>query len=76
MRKISEGLEGKIVDEYIDFVSGGKSDRANFLRLLADSDRHKFDLVLVWSLDRFSREGISNTLGYLERFKRAGVKLY
>jgi DNA invertase Pin-like site-specific DNA recombinase len=74
LRDYSRALDGEIVMEYIDCASGsGNADRNNFLKMLEDSDKHKFDLVLIWSLDRLSREGISNTLGYLERLKRNGV---
>ena len=38
-----------------------------------DANKRAFDLLLIWALDRFSREGISNTLGYLERLKRSGI---
>jgi len=43
--------------------------------MLEDANKRKFDLLLIWSLDRLSREGISNTLGYLERLKRNGIAL-
>ena len=33
----------------------------------------KFDLVLFWSLDRFSREGVFATLNHLERLTSYGV---
>ena len=60
----------------IDLASGGGSaDRNRFLQMLEDADKRKFDLVLVWALDRLSREGISNTLGYLDRLNRNGIAL-
>ncbi len=73
LRDYAKALGGEIVAEHIDFASGGRSDRENFVKMLEDADRRKFDLLLIWSLDRLSREGISNTLGYLERLKRNGV---
>lgn len=73
LRDYAKALGGEIVAEYVDYASGGRSDRANFLKMMEDADRRKFDLLLIWSLDRLSREGISNTLGYLERLKRNGV---
>ena len=74
LRDYAKALQGQVIEEYVDFASGGGSvDRKNFLRMLEDADKHRFDLVLVWALDRLSREGISNTLGYLERLKRSGV---
>jgi DNA invertase Pin-like site-specific DNA recombinase len=59
----------QIVGEYIDHVSGGKSasKRPRFTAMLEDAHRRRFDLVLVWALDRLSREGMVPTIGYLER---------
>ncbi len=56
----------QIFDEYIDQQSGGTSDRDEFKRLFADAHKQKFDLVLFWALDRFSREGVLATLKHLE----------
>lgn len=67
------GLE--IVGEYVDMASGGNSNRPKFQEMLKDARERKFGTILVWSLDRFSREGISNTLHYLEELKRSGVAL-
>ena len=75
LRDYAKALTGDIVEEYTDLGSGGNSDREGFTRMLADADKHRFDLLLIWSLDRLSREGISNTLGYLERLKRNGVSI-
>lgn len=75
LRDYAKALGGEVVQEYIDLASGGNGDRVNFLKMFDDADKRKFDLVLVWALDRLSREGISNTLGYLERLKRSGVAL-
>jgi DNA invertase Pin-like site-specific DNA recombinase len=41
--------------------------------MFEDARRRRFDLVLFWSLDRFSREGVLATLGYLEQLTAAGV---
>ena len=75
LRDYAKALGGEVVEEYVDLASGGNGDRGNFLRMFSNADKRKFDLVLVWALDRLSREGISNTLGYLERLKRNGVAL-
>lgn len=63
----------EIVETYVDRCSGGDSNRPDFLRMRKDAHQHKFDAILVWSLDRFSREGISNTLSYLKDLKRFNV---
>jgi DNA invertase Pin-like site-specific DNA recombinase len=45
----------EIATEYIDRDSGGRADRPEFRRMFADAARRRFDLVLVWALDRFTR---------------------
>jgi DNA invertase Pin-like site-specific DNA recombinase len=61
-----------IVHEYVDRASGKTSERPQFQRMFEDAKR-KFDLVLFWSLDRFSREGVLETLNHLQRLSAWGV---
>jgi len=63
----------EIAGEYVDHETGGHSKRPHFQRMFADARARKFDLVLFWSLDRLSREGVSATLGHLERLTGYGV---
>jgi DNA invertase Pin-like site-specific DNA recombinase len=64
----------KVICEYIDVVSGsGKKDRSQFQAMMLAASQRKFDLLLFWSLDRLSREGIVKTLGYLQEFKSWNV---
>lgn len=59
LRDYAKALKGEVVQEYVDCASGsGVADRISFLKMLDDADKHQFDLLLVWALDRFSREGI------------------
>jgi DNA invertase Pin-like site-specific DNA recombinase len=41
--------------------------------MFEDASQRKFDLVLFWSLDRFCREGVRETLNHLERLTNYGV---
>jgi DNA invertase Pin-like site-specific DNA recombinase len=41
--------------------------------MFAGAARREFDLLLVWSLDRFSREGMAATIGHLQRLSSHGV---
>jgi len=60
----------EIEAEYVDRVSGsGKKERPQFEKMMLDASKKKFDLLLFWSLDRFSRQGIVRTIGYLEQLK-------
>lgn len=42
--------------------------------MLGAASRREFDLVLFWSLDRFSWEGVLETLQHLERLSGYGVE--
>lgn len=58
---------------YTDIASGKNGDRTAFKALFGAASRREFDLVLFWSLDRFSREGVYETLQYLQRLTSYGV---
>jgi DNA invertase Pin-like site-specific DNA recombinase len=63
LRDFAGKQEWTIVREYIDHASGKSTDkRSEFLGMMAAAARREFDLVLFWSLDRFSREGVLPTL--------------
>jgi DNA invertase Pin-like site-specific DNA recombinase len=62
-----------LAGEYVDQASGKSANRPEFQRLFRDAAERRFDLVLFWSLDRFSREGVVETLQHLERLKANGV---
>jgi DNA invertase Pin-like site-specific DNA recombinase len=74
LREYAQARGWKIVHEYIDGGTGSTSDRAQFMRLFLDASRRKFDVVLVWALDRFSREGIAGTLVHLKKLSKYGVE--
>ena len=57
LRESCERANFQIIKEYVDEVSGGTSERPSFKSIFVDASKRKFDLVLFWSLDRFSREG-------------------
>jgi DNA invertase Pin-like site-specific DNA recombinase len=62
-----------VVAEYVDHASGKRSDREQFQSMFSDASKHKFDVVMFWSLDRFSREGAFETLQHLQRLTAYGI---
>src|SRR5262252_2265093 len=64
-----------VVHEYIDHESGRKDakGRKQFARLFDDAHKRKFDCVLFWALDRFSREGMVPTVMHLQHLAGCGV---
>ncbi len=49
--------------------------QAELAKLLDDAQRGKFQVVLVWALDRLSREGALAILSLVDRLKRHGVRV-
>ena len=68
----------QIVGEYIDHASGveSPSKRPKFAELTEHAHRRRFDLVLVWALDRLSREGMVPTITHLQRLASYGVAFH
>ena len=64
----------KIVGEYLDQVTGRKAQRPQFQQAMNDARKRKFDVLLFWSLDRLSREGVLKTLLILNQLSGYGVK--
>lgn len=64
-----------VVDTYIDRALSAKTDnRPEFQRMIKDSYKHTFDIVLVWKLDRFSRNRYDSA-HYKNVLKKNGVKV-
>jgi DNA invertase Pin-like site-specific DNA recombinase len=64
----------KLAKEYVDRTSGKNGDRVQFQAMWKDAERHRFDCLLFWSLDRLTREGVLPTLQYLQRLGDLGIK--
>ncbi len=73
LREFCAAQNWTIVREYEDRVSGKRADRDEFQKMFAAASRHQFDAVLFWALDRFSREGVFETLQHLQRLTSYGV---
>lgn len=79
LRRWAERKGFEITREYIFEVSAskGKAEHRDMLnRALADARLGHFDVMLVWALDRITREGIEETLGLLRRFRSADVMVW
>jgi DNA invertase Pin-like site-specific DNA recombinase len=74
LRAFCQAQAWTVEAEYIDWESGKTSERTEFQRLFQDASRRRFDVVLFWALDRFSREGARQTLDYLNVLTSYGVQ--
>ena len=73
LRSFCRSQNWDIVAEYEDHDSGSDPDRTQFKAMLTDAMQRKFDVVLFWALDRFTREGALQTLQYLNVLSSYGI---
>src|SRR3984893_4564047 len=78
LRTWSERMDYPVVREFVEHENGGKGVeyRRALAEVFAGAARREFDLLLVWSLDRFSREGMATTIGHLQRLNSHGVSFH
>jgi DNA invertase Pin-like site-specific DNA recombinase len=73
LREFSTKQGWSIYREYIDQVTGSTDERPAFRQMFQDASQRKFDVLLFWSLDRLSREGVLETLQHLQRLTAYGI---
>jgi DNA invertase Pin-like site-specific DNA recombinase len=77
LREFAERQGWQVISEFVDEGQSGSkagSQRPQFSRMMEDASQKKFDLLLFWSLDRLSREGVSATLHYLQQLNSWSVQ--
>ena len=74
-RAYAKGRGYRIVAEYCDRAkTGTNSDRAEFQRMLRDSDKHAWDVLITWKIDRIGRN--REELAFNKyRLRRNGVRI-
>ena len=67
----------ELYDKYIDEGITGTSihKRPNFLRMLEDAEKHRFDLIVTREVSRFARNTV-DTLQQTRELKKMGVEVY
>ncbi len=64
-----------VIKSYIDRALSAKSDnRPEFQQMIKDSYKHAFDCIIVWKLDRFSRNRYDSA-HYKALLRKNGVKV-
>lgn len=75
-REIAEQLGWEIADQYVDLASGTTIEkRTEYQRLCADMPKHKFDVIMVKSLDRLMRSSKDFYL-FIDSLQKNRLRLY
>jgi len=77
LRQVAINNQWEIVDEYVETVSGakGRSRRKEFDRLLKDSLRGKYDLIMSWDVSRLGRS-LKDLVHFMEDIQEKDIDLY
>ncbi len=75
LRKHCEAKEWDIFHEYVDKKSGADPSREQFREMMNHAQMKLFDAILVWKIDRFSREPMYVVMGYVQKLKDSNVGL-
>jgi DNA invertase Pin-like site-specific DNA recombinase len=78
LTKIAKARGWQVVETYSDAgISGakGRKDRPGLDQMLKDAQRHRFDVVMSWAIDRLGRSLI-DLLGTIQHLDECGVDLY
>ena len=74
-RAFAEANEITVIGEYIDrAMTGRNDDRPAFQKMIADSSKRQFEAVIVYQLDRFSRNRYDSAT-YKAKLKKNGVRV-
>lgn len=75
LRDFCKAMSWEIQKEYVDKMSGANPNRPAFREMLQEAMLRRFSGIVVWKLDRFSREGIIPTMSYIKQLKERGIWL-
>ncbi len=74
LREFAKKKSWKVYKEYSETISGKESQRPEFLKMMKEASQKKFDAIVVWALDRFTREGTERVWHYISLLNSYDVK--
>ena len=74
-RQYAKDHQIKVIAEYCDRAISGRTDnRSEFQRMIADAQKGKFEIIIMYTLDRFARNRYDAAM-YKAKLKKNGVRL-
>src|SRR5947209_14152182 len=77
LREYAGRRSWQVVGEFVDRTSGAKEQRPALNRMMVDARQRRFDVIVVWKIDRFGRslKHLVNALAELDALGVAFVSL-
>lgn len=66
----------EVTGHYTDQATGKNTNREGYQAMLSAAYRRDFDVLLVWSLDRLTREGTLKALELIQQLESWGVQFH
>ena len=73
LRQWAKNKGWEVYKEYVDRGSGADPNRTNFKQMINDGMLLRFSSILVWKLDRFSREPMSVVVGRIQKLRERSI---
>jgi DNA invertase Pin-like site-specific DNA recombinase len=73
LREWAKNQNLEVVEEFIDRGSGADPNRPQFRLMLQKGMMMQFQEILVWKLDRFSREPMNQVVGRVQSLRDRGI---
>lgn len=76
LKDLARGRGFEVIEVYQENETAWRAGhQAELARLIEDAAKGRFQVVLVWALDRLTREGPAAILNLVDRFKRYRVRV-
>jgi len=73
LREWAKQKDWEIIREYVDRGSGADPNRKDFKLMLNEAMMMRFQTILVWKMDRLTREPLFIAVGRIQKLKERGV---
>lgn len=78
LKEFCKRRDFEIIKIYQDNETGkhGRKERKAFDQMFKDAHKAKFEMLIIWALDRFSRQGPQMDFNYLKLLDDCGVRFH
>lgn len=73
LREWSKRMGWEVYAEYVDRGSGANANRPEFRKMLHEAMLMRFQNILIWKFDRFSREPTFTAVGRVQKLRERAI---
>jgi len=73
LREWAKRNSWEVIQEFVDRGSGADPNRPEFKKMLQEAMLMRFNTILVWKMDRLTREPLFTAVGRIQKLKERGI---